>query len=145
MSARRGAAVSAEERSDITDLVSMHGHLVDDGDLGRLEELFTPDVVYDVSDLGGGRLLGVAAVREAALALGAGNPVAHHVTNVVVGESADGRVRVRSKGLGVMADGSCGSVTYDDTVVRTPEGWRICHRRVSARRVPLSGLGPPSS
>ncbi|MGW4888677.1 nuclear transport factor 2 family protein [Streptomyces murinus] len=130
---------SVEDRLDITDLVSTHGHLVDDGQLERLEELCTPDVVYDVSDLGGGLLLGVAAIREAALALGARNPVAHHVTNVVVSDAGDGRARVRSKGLGVMADGSCGSVSYDDTVVRTPEGWRICRRKVTARRVPLNG------
>jgi hypothetical protein len=75
------------------------------------------------------------------VALGAANPVAHHVTNVVIEEVADGRVLARSKGLGVMADGSCGSVTYEDTVVRVEEGWRICHRKVSARRVPLGGLG----
>jgi hypothetical protein len=40
-----------------------------------------------------------------------------------------------------MADGSCGSVTYEDTVVRVSDGWRISHRRVVARRVPLNGLG----
>lgn len=124
----------------ITELVSSHGHLVDDGSLDRLEELFTSDVVYDLTDFGQGPLSGVAAVREAALALGAANPVAHHVTNVVVSVSADGRVRVRSKGLGVKADGSCGSVSYDDTVVRTADGWRISHRKVSPRRTPLSGV-----
>ncbi|WP_369394166.1 hypothetical protein AB5J72_46400 [Streptomyces sp. CG1] len=42
------------------------------------------------------------------------------MTNVVALESADGRVRARSKGLGGMTDGSCGSATYDDTLVNTP-------------------------
>jgi hypothetical protein len=46
-------------------------------------------------------------------------------------------IAVRSKGLGVMADGSCGSVTYEDVVVRTADGWLIRHRRVLARRHPL--------
>ncbi|MGY5060699.1 nuclear transport factor 2 family protein, partial [Streptomyces sp. 900105755] len=68
---------------------------------------------------------------------------AHHVTNVVVTALADGRVQVRSKGLGIKADGSCGSVSYDDTVVRTADGWRISHRRVSPRRNPLSGMTKP--
>lgn len=135
-------AVALEDRLAIAELISSHGHLVDDGNLDRLEELFTPDVVYDVTDLGPGRLLGIAAVRDAALALGAANPVAHHVTNIVVNESPDGEVHVRSKGLGVMADGSCGSVSYDDTVVRTASGWRISRRRVSARRTPLNGTVP---
>ncbi|MFI6358902.1 nuclear transport factor 2 family protein [Streptomyces sp. NPDC050743] len=133
-------ALTLEDRFAITELISLHGHLVDEGQLDRLDELFTPDVVYDISDFGRDPLVGVAAIRQAALALGAGNPVAHHVTNVVVRESADGRVRARSKGLGVMADGSCGSATYDDTLVRTSEGWRISHRKLSARRVPLNGV-----
>jgi hypothetical protein len=41
------------------------------------------------------------------------------------------------KGLGVLADGSCGSATYEDTVVRTGAGWRISHRKVLPRRRPL--------
>ncbi|MFF1292342.1 MULTISPECIES: hypothetical protein [unclassified Streptomyces] len=42
-----------------------------------------------------------------------------------------------------MTDGSCGSVTYEDTVVRTGTGWRVSHRKVSPRRVPLSGTSRP--
>ncbi|MEV6112970.1 nuclear transport factor 2 family protein [Streptomyces sp. NPDC052109] len=136
-------ALTLEDRFAITELISLHGHFVDDGQLDRLEELFTPEVVYDLTDFGQDPLVGVAAMRAAALALGAGNPVAHHVTNVVVLESADGRVRARSKALGVRADGSCGSATYDDTLVRTPDGWRISHRRLCARRVPLNGVTGP--
>lgn len=132
-----------EHRLAITELISLHGHLVDDGQLDRFEEVFTSDVVYDLSAYGQGEVTGVAALREAALALGAGNPVAHHVTNVVIGEATGDEVRVRSKGLGVMADGSCGSVTYDDTVVRVGAGWRVSRRKVSPRRVPLSGTSRP--
>nr|WP_031069896.1 nuclear transport factor 2 family protein [Streptomyces sp. NRRL WC-3742] len=132
--------LTLEDRLAITELVSLHGHLVDDGSLDRLEELFTSDVVYDLTDFGQESLSGVAAIREAAYALGAANPVAHHVTNIVVTASADGQVQVRSKGLGIKADGSCGSVSYDDTVVRTADGWRISHRKVSARRTPLGGM-----
>ncbi|MFF1301996.1 nuclear transport factor 2 family protein [Streptomyces sp. NPDC058307] len=130
-----------EDRLAVTELIALHGHLVDAGALDRLHEVFTADVVYDLSDFGQGELTGLAAVKEAALALGAGNPVAHHVTNVIVEEMTDGRVHARSKGLGVKADGSCGSVTYEDTVVRVGAEWRISHRRVLARKVPLNGLG----
>ncbi|MGV4980847.1 nuclear transport factor 2 family protein [Streptomyces sp. NRAIS4] len=38
-------ALPPEDRLAITELISMHGHLVDDGQLDRLDELFTPDVV----------------------------------------------------------------------------------------------------
>lgn len=136
--------LSAEDRIAVTELIHLHGHLFDGGELDRLDELFTDDVVYDVSDYGGGALVGVTAIREAAFALGDGNPVAHHVTNVVITELPDGVVRVLSKGLGVNVDGTCGSVTYDDRVTRGAAGWRISHRTVLARRIPLNGVGRES-
>ncbi|MFJ9178853.1 nuclear transport factor 2 family protein [Streptomyces sp. NPDC102360] len=136
-------SLTLEDRLAITELVSLHGHLVDEGSLDRLEELFTLDVVYDLTDFGQEPLFGVEAIQEAAWALGAANPVAHHVTNIVVTVQADGRVQVRSKGLGVKTDGSCGSVSYDDTVVRTAHGWRVSHRRLSPRRTPLGGMAKP--
>jgi len=50
----------------------------------------------------------------------------HHVTNIILTEVArwpGGQVaRVRSKGIGIQADGSSGSVVYDD--LRTAAGWR---------------------
>ncbi|GHJ40402.1 nuclear transport factor 2 family protein [Streptomyces sp. TS71-3] len=136
--------LTLEDRLAITELISLHGHLVDDGHLDRFGELFTAEALYDLTEFDQGRLAGVAAIREAALALGAANPVAHHVTNVVVGDRADGAgcVRVRSKGLGITAEGVCGSVSYEDVVVRTPDGWRIRYRKVCPRRVPLNGAVP---
>jgi hypothetical protein len=99
--------------------------------------VFTADVVYDVSDLGGGRLIGLAAIEEAARALGDGNPLGHHVTNVVVQELAPDAARVVSKGLGVTTEGRVGSVVYEDDAVRTDQGWRIRRRLVRGRRRPL--------
>jgi len=131
-------ALVLEDRLAITELIALHGHLVDEGELDRLSEVFTPDVEYDLADFGQGEVIGLAELVGVSLAPGAANPVAHHVTNVVIEESAEGRIRVRSKGLGVRTDGSCGSVTYEDTVVRIGAGWRISHRRVSARRIPLT-------
>jgi hypothetical protein len=130
-------ALAAEDRFDIEDLINLHGHLVDRGEFDGLPALFAEDVTYDVSALGGGALVGLAAFREAALALGEGNPVAHHVTNIVLNEALDGTVRALSKGLGVRADGSVASVTYEDTVKRDTAGWRITHRVIHPRRAPL--------
>jgi 3-phenylpropionate/cinnamic acid dioxygenase small subunit len=133
--------VSLEDRAAITELLAGHGHLFDDGKLDRLDALFTASVSYDVTAFGGGVLCGIEAIRSATLALGDRNPVGHHVTNVVLAEQPDGSVRARSKGIGVYADGTAGSVTYEDTVVRTDEGWRIEARTVVPRRTPLSGTG----
>jgi hypothetical protein len=126
-----------DDRVAITDLISLHGHLVDAGESPAPPELFTEDVTYDVSDLGGGVIEGLAALQEAALALGDRNPVGHHVTNTVLTQLSPTEVRALSKGIGIMADGTCGSVTYEDTVNRTPVGWRITHRKILARRAPL--------
>jgi ketosteroid isomerase-like protein len=136
--------LAEQDRIDITDLISLHGHLTDAGELDLAGELFTPDVVYDLSDFGLGSVHGTAALRESALALGDANPVGHHVTNIVITQIDDRSARVRSKGLGVKADGTAGSVVYDDIVTRRPDGWKISHRTVTARRTPLGkrGSGP---
>jgi hypothetical protein len=69
---------------------------------------------------------GLAAIRAASLALGEGNPVAHLVTNIVASADADGdHAMARSKGLGVMASGAVGSVTYTD---RLAQPARLAHR-----------------
>jgi hypothetical protein len=128
--------LTSDDRLSIHELLSLHGHLMDSGELDHLDGLFTQDVVYDLESLGAGTLYGVAAIKQAAVQLGERNPVAHHITNVVVTES-DATVTARSKGIGVRTDGSVGSVVYDDVLRRTAEGWRISRRRVSLRAVPL--------
>lgn len=131
--------VTEQDRIEITDLINLHGHLTDAGDLDLAGELFTPDVVYDLDDLGLGSLHGIASLREAALASGAADPVGHHVTNIVIAQIDERSARVRSKGIGIMADGTAGSVVYHDVVTRRPDGWRISHRKVLSRRAPLGG------
>ncbi|GII22776.1 nuclear transport factor 2 family protein [Planosporangium mesophilum] len=131
-------AISAEDRIAINDLIALHGHLMDAGELDRLDELFSPEVVYDLGDFGLGPLQGIEAIRDAAIALGDRNPVGHHVTNVILTEMDEHAVQVRSKGIGIQADGSSGSVVYDDIVQRGPGGWRIAYRKVTARRTPLT-------
>ena len=129
--------LSADDRIAITDLINRHGHFVDNGQLDRMHEILADDVAYDVTDLGGGVLNGVAELNAAALALGQGNPLAHHVTNIVLDAGEDGVVTASSKGIGIMANGSIGSVTYKDRVERRKEGWRIVHRTVLRREAPL--------
>jgi len=135
-------ALTEQDRIDITDLVNRHGHLVDAGELDRMGELFTPDVECDVSDFGLGSLHGLAAIRDAALALGQANPVGHHVTNIVITPVDEVTARVRSKGIGIMAAGTVGSAVYDDTLTRRPDGWKISRRKVTARRTALGQPDP---
>ena len=133
--------LTAEDKWAIGETLALHGHLFDEGELDRLDELFTDDVVYDVSALGYDVYVGIDAIRESALALGADNPLAHIVTNVMITETGDDTATVRSKGIAILADRGAGTATYVDTVRRGPHGWRISHRRILPRRTPLGGLG----
>ena len=135
-------ALSEHDRIDISDLINLHGHFTDAGQLDQADGLFTSDVTYDVGDFGHGPLRGPAEIREAALALGAANPVGHHVTNIVITEIDEHSAQVRSKGIGVRADGTAGSVVYDDVVTRLPDGWKISYRKVTARK---AALGRPEA
>ena len=125
-------ALTTDDIVAIHQLVALHGHIVDGREWHRLGELFTRDVVYDVTALGQGTIRGIEEFRalSAAFADDERNPVGHHVTNVVVSEAADGGAAVRSKGIGVLRDGRTGSVAYADRVTRTPDGWRIAARQV---------------
>jgi 3-phenylpropionate/cinnamic acid dioxygenase small subunit len=133
----RAVTISIEDRLAIYELISLHGHIVDDGEFDRLCELFTDDVVYDLTPMGGQTLQGTAAIKDASLKLGDGNPIAHHVTNIVVNDTGD-PVTARSKAIGIRKDGSAGSLVYDDVLVRTDAGWRISNRRITLRRDPLT-------
>jgi hypothetical protein len=125
--------LSSDERLAIHELLSLHGHLCDDGRSGELELLLTDDAVMDVTDFGLGVVEGLPALRRLWETNAVEQPLGHHVTNVIVTEGADGTVLVRSKGLSVMANGRAGTVVYDDQLRKTPKGWRIARRKVVRR------------
>ena len=127
--------ITAEDRLAIHDVIALHGHVADDRDWDRLGDLFTDDAVLDLEDFGYGTLHGLQAIKD--LSRGSqddkGQPLGHHATNiVVVGPDGEG-VRVRSKALAVMADGTSGTAIYEDTLHRGVHGWRISRRLVVAR------------
>jgi hypothetical protein len=130
-------ALTTDDRLAIYELIALHGHLMDAGDFDRLDELFTEDFVYDVEALGFDSLKGAEALTHASRALGDDNPLGHHVTNAVIVTDDDDIATVRSKGIGVLADGTSGTVIYEDIVRRTAAGWRIAYRTVIPRRRPL--------
>jgi hypothetical protein len=127
--------ITAEDRLAIHDVIALHGHVADDRAWDRLGDLFTEDAVLDLEDFGYGTLRGLQAIRD--LSRGSqddkGQPLGHHVTNIVVaGQDGDG-VRARSKALAVMADGTSGTAVYEDILRRGEHGWRISHRKVVAK------------
>jgi hypothetical protein len=132
-------ALNTDDRLQIYELTALHGHLMDAGEFDRLDELFTGDFVYDVEALGFGLLEGADALTEASLALGDNNPLGHHVTNSLVIADEGDEATVRSKGIGILKDGTSGTVVYEDVVRRTDAGWRIARRTVIPRQRPLNG------
>ena len=134
-------ALTTDDRQAITDLLHLHGHYTDRGALDRMDELFAPDAVLDLSDFGLGVRTGLAEMLQAIQAIqaiGDGHPVAHHVTNIVLSGGDGDRVQAISKGIGIMANGHCGSVVYEDELRPLPAGWRITHRTIRLRRKPLT-------
>jgi len=130
-------ALNVENRLEIYELLALHGHLMDAGDFDRLDELFTKDFVYDIEALGYGSLQGAEALVEASRALGDDNPLGHHVTNALVIGGDENEATVRSKGIGILTNGTSGTVIYKDVVRRTATGWRIARRTVLPRPRPL--------
>jgi SnoaL-like domain len=118
----------------IHELLGLYGHIIDAREWVRVEELFTADCTYDMTQFGLGVVRGAKAVAALWAAPDAMHPLAHHATNILVSEDPDGTVRVLSKGLGVGPNGRVGSVTYRDIVVRTRAGWRFAARTGELRR-----------
>lgn len=132
--------LNADDKWAIAETLALHGHLFDRGELDRLDELFTADVHYDLEEVGRESLHGIEAIRRAALDLGDGNPVGHHITNIMITQVDEDSVTTLCKGIGVMSDGCCGSYTYLDRLQRENGGWRIAYRKIMRHRRPLGGV-----
>ena len=115
-----------DEIAEIEGVLSLWGHVLDAREWDRLGECLTDDAIYDGSVFGFEPVEGVDAIT-AALRDGE-HAAAHHVTNILVIPGDAGVTHVKSKGIGVMSDGTVRSVTYADEVVRTASGWRIARR-----------------
>jgi SnoaL-like domain len=118
----------------IHELLGLYGHIIDAREWERVDELFTHDCTYDMTQFGLGVVYGAQAVRALWAGPDAAHPLAHHATNIIVSQGPDGTVRVLSKGLGVGPNGRVGSVTYRDIVIRTRSGWRFVARTGELRR-----------
>jgi hypothetical protein len=128
------SALQTEDRLAISEVLSLHGHIFDAGELDRLDEIFTAEIVYDMSAVGIGVFEGIETVRSAAAGMGDSGPLAHHVTNVLISSDEDDVATARSKGLMLMRDGTLECVVHLDTLGRHDGDWRISHRIISPIR-----------
>jgi hypothetical protein len=125
----------------IHQLVSRYGHTLDGRDWEAFTALFVPEATIDYRGSTGtvvrtGRDDVVAWFKEGEHS----HPPAHHVTNVIVDESADptGPVPVDSKFFAPYSRDThvpkrLYGGDYHDVVIKTPAGWRFLHKQCIPR------------
>jgi 3-phenylpropionate/cinnamic acid dioxygenase small subunit len=125
----------------IHQLLGRYGHTIDHRDWDAFAALFLPDASIDYRG-GTGTVAreGREQIVEWFRAVGVDHPPSHHVTNIVVDETADrdGPVPVHSKFIAPFtreehAPKRLYGGDYHDTVVRTSHGWRFAHKQCIPR------------
>lgn len=122
------------DRLELHELPGRYGDAIDDRDWDRLDQIFTADAVFDLTDLGAPRLEGLAAIKRY-MAEDADHPRTHTMTNIYVDETAEG-AKLRFRILALLPERRVGTASYYDDVVKTPEGWRVQNRVLTLRRRP---------
>lgn len=119
----------AIHRDAIRDLLARYTY---NGDRGRVAQLAACFAADGVLEYPGASPVGPAAI-EASLTSGMTNPrltfVRHHITNPLIDLEGD-TATARSYFTVHSNIGPDHSGTYDDRLVRKPEGWRFVRRRV---------------
>lgn len=124
--------INTADRLAIHELLALYGHLIDDREFSRLNEVFTLDAEFDLSLYGGESYSGLEAIIKM-MQESDEHPLAHHTSNIVISTDAE-IISAMSKGLGVGYKGRVGSVIYRDGLVNTANGWRIQRRSVELRK-----------
>ena len=126
--------VDVADRIELHELPGRYGDAIDDRDWARLDGIFTEDAVFDLTDLGGPRLEGLAAIKRF-MDEEAQHPRTHLMTNIYVDETPGG-VHLCFRIVALLPDRVVGTASYYDDVVKTPAGWRVKHRVITRRRRP---------
>jgi 3-phenylpropionate/cinnamic acid dioxygenase small subunit len=143
----RYSTAELSDRLEIRELLDHYATVVDARAWDRLGEVFTADASVDYTSTGGkkGELAPVMAWLARALAPWPHN--LHCISNVSI-ELAGERARSRCYFQAPMGRGPLGSQEmivnagwYEDDLVRTPAGWRIC-KRVCTQTVMIGSLPP---
>ncbi|OBH50438.1 nuclear transport factor 2 family protein [Mycobacterium sp. E2479] len=121
------------DRLAIHDVLFRYAHALDDRDSQLLRTCFTDDAVCEV----GATLSGIDAIIAFAEGVLSGFDVTQHlIANprcTIDGDRADCACDLQAQHVTRGAPGGEHYVIggrYDDKLVRTPEGWRIAHRRL---------------
>ena len=123
------------DRLEIQDLLARYSQAIDAHDFGALDGLFTEDAVIDYTEVGGPRG-DLATTKEFLARVLPAHKGHYHLVGSTVVEISGDEAAVRSICHNPMLLGQgeepgriyfCG-LWYRDSMVRTPEGWRISQR-----------------
>jgi 3-phenylpropionate/cinnamic acid dioxygenase small subunit len=123
--------ISQSDHRAIELLFRRYSNMIDERQISRIAEVFTPDARYDLEGFGYGKMAGLEAIG-AILRRDDVHPLMHITVNIEV-EEKDGTVRAFSRCVAILADGSTSLATYHDVLVNTAEGWRIAERVIVPR------------
>ena len=133
--------VSGADASQILEVLARYAQVIDNRDWVYADLVFAPDV-----RLGRAPALSAGVGPLRALIGDAPATHGHNTTDVILDARPDGTVRAWSKFYIVRGDGTVGSGDYQDTLVRTPAGWRIADRDASrGNRLPSDPTGGSSA
>lgn len=132
--------VDSDTAAEILVVLARYAQVIDNRDWDQADTVFTEDVVFGAGD---SARHGVSAVQEMVENVRPYHP--HHTSNTILTRRPDGTIRAWSKFIIVRTDGTAGSGDYQDTLVRTEQGWRIAHRVASRGNRRRDDPGGPSS
>ena len=122
------------DRLELHELPGRYGDAIDDRAWDRLDDIFTADAVFDLTDLGAPRCEGLPAIKQF-MDQEAQHPRTHLMTNIYVDETPTG-AQLRFRIIALLGEGKVGSASYYDDVIKTPDGWRVTNRVITRRRRP---------
>ena len=126
--------MDSADRLELHELPGRYGDAIDDRDWDRLDQIFTDDAVFDLTDLGSLRLEGLPEIKRY-MDEDANHPRTHMMTNIYVDETPEG-AKLRFRIVALLPERRVGTASYYDDVVKTPAGWRVKHRVITLRRRP---------
>ncbi|CAJ63107.1 hypothetical protein FRAAL4465 [Frankia alni ACN14a] len=127
--------VDAATYAEVSSLLAKHPYLFDNIALDAAPTAYTDDAV-----------MGGAPLAQVTSGLPFGRVMfPHHTTDIAVHRVDDDTLRVWAKYFVIRGDGTAGSGDYQDTVVRTPQGWRIAERSVTRGNRPADDPDGPST
>jgi hypothetical protein len=128
--------MDAGDRLELHELPGRYGDAIDDRDWDRLDQIFTEDAVFDLTDLGEPRLTGLEAIKRY-MDQDAKHPRTHLMTNIYVDETPEG-AKLHFRIVALLPERVVGTASYYDDVVKTADGWRVRNRVITLRRRPRS-------